>query len=693
MIQYTEDIISLSGTFKSILNPSNTGEICISISRQELEDKVYKPALKNPVDIKNSERACYALENADISEESTCTVKLNLKSSHASSITNFASSTSSSGSSRGSVLLSSSHGFSSGMNNLSGVSSAGVSSGISADQPNSNDSFTMECRGKICAQNKIRNHSGLQSQSLDSSDFSMEDDANSGDSVMITQYEFILVQKNIVLPSSGNDLLPSSSVQNLPSLFGLTLSKTLISPVEPQTPSKLLDKGIMLSGHFTMLKPYDIGTLRVYLPSASPKCAPKTPSQLTSNVVPEIINSDVAKTPPGPKSSSVNAIKKRSRYISTPSTPISPNNSTDYYATSPNDKNFPNSMIDQTKPRRKSEGTANRGKNGVKHCYGCGSPSHLHSACPHDTLFCYNCNQQGHSSKRCTRKKPWESKEAHDMRHQSSRRSTLSADMSPWNMSGMSESLNNNYASKNNEFLVTGGQEIIGIPKMYMQRNQHQGLGNRPSSMVASSFSLNDGVAGHSGHSGSLYSTHGTIADISYSGHSSMYLPRNNSAYNTGNPILTQGNQLQNQQPPLFGYNGPNNRINSVNAPQGGGSNSGMTFNSPKRHHNSEPYQQHAASKEFRSRAASIMGSPYNSPEFRCGKNLLNDIKELARDTPGNSRLMSGHLGASSSSGRMHRHSISLHTLDDRELRLEDLMPESQTTIESYLNLNANDEE
>jgi hypothetical protein len=99
----------------------------------------------------------------------------------------------------------------------------------------------------------------------------------------------------------------------------------------------------------------------------------------------------------------------------------------------------------------------------------------LHKDCPRDQLFCYNCNQTGHSSKNCKRPKPWEQQQPPAMSTASTptavpaelnvqsdsllgstmtpppglsgRGSVTRVPADPWNMNALNDSLNANPSS------------------------------------------------------------------------------------------------------------------------------------------------------------------------------------------------------------------------------------------------------
>ncbi|KAI3653817.1 hypothetical protein MP228_001764 [Amoeboaphelidium protococcarum] len=309
----------------------------------------------------------------------------------------------------------------------------------------------------------------------------------------IKQYEMIFVQ---------DDYAPGES------FFSVTFSKTLVhnddafnvaaSAVNQIAPGAFApagqntEKGLMLSGHYAMLRNYDIGTVRVHLP----------PSMMLNHLSSPAMDSKSAAAQSGGydgsavRNSSGAGGRKKAYSLSTYQIPTPPMSQQQYVSGAmythhqyPQQQQQQQMMQQQmyqhqypVHHERVHRQTISGGydpsyrylmqsQGGTPHmstppqptryCYGCGDSGHLHKDCPRDQLFCYNCNQNGHSSKNCKKPKPWEMNQM--QYHQSAATPQLPPPAmvtqsgmydSTWNMNGLSDSLTNSAGTPN--FSISG---------------------------------------------------------------------------------------------------------------------------------------------------------------------------------------------------------------------------------------------
>ncbi|KAI3636741.1 hypothetical protein MIR68_005008 [Amoeboaphelidium protococcarum] len=301
----------------------------------------------------------------------------------------------------------------------------------------------------------------------------------------IKQYEMIFVQ---------DDYAPGES------FFSVTFSKTLVhnddafnvaaSAINQIAPGAFApagqntEKGLMLSGHYAMLRNYDIGTVRVHLP----------PSMMLNHLQSPAMDSKSATAQSGGydgsavRNSGGAGGRKKAYSLSTYQIPTPPMSQQQYVSGAmythhqyPQQQQMMQQQMYQHQypvhHERVHRQTISGGydpsyrylmqsQGGTPHmstppqptryCYGCGDSGHLHKDCPRDQLFCYNCNQNGHSSKNCKKPKPWEMNQM--QYHQSAATPQLPPPAmvtqsgmydSTWNMNGLSDSLTNSAGTPN----------------------------------------------------------------------------------------------------------------------------------------------------------------------------------------------------------------------------------------------------
>ena len=174
--------------------------------------------------------------------------------------------------------------------------------------------------------------------------------------------------------------------------FSMTFSKTLVQqghqvmmngsmtpPSSSSSASVSVERGLMLSGHYTAMRNYDCGTVRVHLPGGL----------LQGDLAPQFSN--------GRDDQQSGGLNARSESFVPPEHRSTPHH---HHQQQQQHHHHQQPYGSQTPPHS--------GGRSVRFCYGCGETGHLHKDCPRDQLFCYNCNQAGHSSKNCKKPKPWE---------------------------------------------------------------------------------------------------------------------------------------------------------------------------------------------------------------------------------------------------------------------------------------------
>lgn len=408
--------VVLPGTFKSIIHPNVTGDISVTIQDiTSLHDAIR--AQKTQIDTSTScDARVHGVELK--SQELKASVKLIYRNHHTP------------------------------------PSSPAHSDSIATNANTSTlKNAVFDCKGKICVSTTTRDAGSVESEHGRNSPATPKGSPPaqlpSAAQNLIKQYEMMFVQ---------SDFDPGQC------FFSVTFSKTLVQyQQQPHDDSEShgfghFDKGLMLSGHYTCLRGYDIGTVRVHLSNAvlssreETVVGPLAANQNVSSAANEIPASvfelqeaavrlnatapplslfHAASTPFVPSSLSIDATHyRRSSYPQHDHPPQSNDdyqNGGDTHFGTPHHGNFSKNHPSASFHPQFDSSTRDHSKTGspsnnhsadaplyypsraqVRYCYGCGDADHLHKDCPKDQLFCYNCNHTGHSSKNCRQPKPWE---------------------------------------------------------------------------------------------------------------------------------------------------------------------------------------------------------------------------------------------------------------------------------------------
>ena len=395
--------LSFPGTFKSMLNPSICGDISISIPGYQCINDLF---------LDNSASASAAADGPSVSTSVPIAADVHPNDDQSKAAVK-------------------SHEFAATINLTYRQSS--MDQGSSGQAPSANQQvsslstaqkrISIPCRGKISISGQMNNSSNGNGGS--------DEDVH-----VLKQYEMMFVQ---------TDFDPSMQ------FFSVTFSKTLVQNTSIPAAAHEEDghhypfvngnhhhhnnhnnhnhqdnRGLMLSGHYSMIRGYDVGTVRVHLPGHSmrgdlapiftvsggsdiQKESPRNASKPVMNNVTDINN---APAPPPGLFASAGPVAHSSPYAK-PRHPSIGNSSPYASAAGHNGVSGPTN--------------ANATNKSVRYCYGCGNSGHLHKDCPRDQLFCYNCNQPGHSSKNCKKPKPWQHQPQPQV-HPSSDNSDISTD-------------------------------------------------------------------------------------------------------------------------------------------------------------------------------------------------------------------------------------------------------------------------